>query len=119
MLTDSLKAKYAIIVVVTPSKLRSNDAVDPVVFCKLNIKTIGAMTPPDNIAPINQKLSSLLNRASLPDDGKYMLCITLYNDRPKPLPRYNNEASKTGGISPTNNLARGALAPNKAAANIA
>ena len=70
--TASLKARAAMRVVATPSKLSRREAVAAAVSRKLNSKTIGAAMPPARIAPASQGISSLPSgvseRTSVPHD---------------------------------------------------
>ena len=73
---------------------------------------IGARIPPEMIAPISQGISARVMPASLP-----LGCVSFTRVMPVPLPRYRNEARKTGAISPNNNFEMGALAPKNIAAS--
>ncbi len=64
-LMASLKNIRAMTVVATPSKFNNNEAVEAGVFCKLIIKIMGAMIPPEMIAPASHLISGDLIPASV------------------------------------------------------
>lgn len=116
---DSLKTRIAIREVATLSKFKRSDAVAPGVAFKLNIKRIGASTPPDITAMASQGISLPLICASS-IKSLYLKCRSNFRRaKPMPLPRYKNEAIKIGSILVSNSLDIGALAPNRIAAKIA
>jgi hypothetical protein len=71
----------------TPSKFKSSEAVDAGVFCRLTINTMGAMTPPEIIAPASHFISSFLMPASFCCAGRVSFCPSFISEIPVPLPR--------------------------------
>ena len=109
----SLKTTQAMAAVKTASRFNSRDALDPLVVIRPNIKATGPATPPKKMAPNNQGHSARVN----PDACQPRSRTRRMSVSPNPLPRYSNPASSTGGMFPTSSLAKGVLAPNRAAAN--
>ncbi len=96
----SLKNNPAINAVATPSKFKSKDAVEAGVIRKLNINKIGAITPPDNIAPISHGKSFLERGASSCSRFAMRRSNLWKTHKPIPLPVYKKAASGIGSISP-------------------
>ena len=108
----SLNTIHASTAVSTGSRLSINDAVAPLVRVNPSIRATGPRIPPNTIAPPSHGHSLTLS----PDFFQPRSRIKRSNTSPMPLPRYNNPASSTGGISVPSSFASGVLAPNSAAA---
>lgn len=115
----SLKNNPAINAVATPSKFKSKDAVEAGVIRKLNINKMGAITPPDNMAPTSQRISFFEREASSCSRFAMRRSNLWKIHKPAPLPIYKNAASGIGSISLKRSFERGALTPNSTADSIA
>ncbi len=114
----SLNTNHASNAVNTPSRFSSKALLDAGVRFRPSIRKTGPAMPPAIAAPASHGMSFPLSPASFVSI-EASLRQSIHIDNPMPEPRYSNPASMTGVISPSNSLAKGVLAPNKTAADIA
>src|SRR5450830_539379 len=111
-LAFSLKTNQASSAVNTPSRLSSRDAAAALVLARPSISKVGPTTPPQPMAANSHGHA----RRARPELCQPWSRRTRKASKPTPLPKYNKPASSKADMSPTNCLAKGVLAPNRAAA---
>ena len=83
----SLKNTTAMTAVKIPSKFSSNEVVKPEICCNPNIRHIGAMIPPESIAPNSQGRSPFCRLALLAFSGETILRVIEYTESPANAPK--------------------------------
>src|SRR6185437_948149 len=102
------------LMVARPSTFNSRAALDAGVTVSPSIRSTGPTMPPVTMTAISQGRSARRSGASGGSRPRKRR-PKWTSPRPAPEPRYSKPASSQGSTSPTSSLAKGVLAPNRAA----